>query len=99
MASVQLARHNSNRASISRPKRPFYVREFPTVLVQPDGSTITVRYSIPRQIIQLPLDLSTLSEAERLARLRRREPKQKIIVKEEIDDDFDSLKYRKLRRK
>ena len=50
-------------------------------------------------LFQLPLDLSLLSEAERKARLRKREPKEKILVKDDIDDDFDSSQYRKLTKK
>ena len=50
-------------------------------------------------LFQLPLDLSLLSEAERKARLRKREPKEKILVKDDIDDDFDSSHYRKLTKK
>ena len=42
---------------------------------------------------QLPLDLSTLSEAERLARLEKRKPKQKVKIEEDIEDDFDARKY------
>lgn len=42
---------------------------------------------------QLPLDLSTLSEAERKARLDKRKPRQKIRVEEELEDSFNSNKY------
>lgn len=50
-------------------------------------------------LFQLPLDLRTLSDKERLARLKKREPKQKIVVREEIEDEFDSRQYRRLRTK
>jgi len=43
--------------------------------------------------LQLPLDLSTLSEAERMARLERRKPKKKVKIEEDIEDDFDARKY------
>lgn len=43
--------------------------------------------------MQLPLDLSTLSEAERMARLERRKPKKKVKIEEDIEDDFDARKY------
>lgn len=44
---------------------------------------------------QLPLDVSTLSEAERKARIEARKPKRKIKIEEEVEDNFDSKKYLK----
>lgn len=44
-------------------------------------------------IFQLPLNVWTLSEAERKARLEKRRPKQKVVIEEDIEDDFDSSKY------
>ncbi|CAH1773718.1 unnamed protein product [Owenia fusiformis] len=85
--------YNSNRASVTRIHRYLYPRMYPTVLVQSDGSTITVRYKEPRKIIQLPLDLSKLTEAERVARVNRRKPKKKLIIDQEIDTSFDANKY------
>ncbi|XP_077525654.1 uncharacterized protein LOC144137594 isoform X2 [Haemaphysalis longicornis] len=43
----------SSVAFVSRVKRQTYVRQYPTVLVQPDGSTITVRYHEPRSLIRV----------------------------------------------
>lgn len=48
---------------------------------------------------QLPLDLSTLTEAERKARVDKRKPRQVIRVMEELEDNFDSDKYLKFIRK
>lgn len=66
---------------------------YPTVLVRPDGASVTIRYHQPRQIIQLPVNIWTLSEAERKQRLEQRKPKQKVKYVEDIDDGFDSNKY------
>lgn len=66
---------------------------YPTVLVQPDGSSITIRYHQPRQIIQLPVNIWLLSEAERKQRLEQRKPKQKVKYVDDIEDNFDSNKY------
>lgn len=52
-AGTPAARGNSNAASVTRVKRATYVRSYPTVLVQPDGSTINVRYHEPRQLIKV----------------------------------------------
>jgi large subunit ribosomal protein L55 len=43
--------------------------------------------------LQLPLDLSTLSDAERIARLERRKPKKKVKIEEDIEDGFDAREY------
>lgn len=40
-------------ASITRPHRLTYKRTFPTVLVNPDGSTINIKYHEPKQIIKV----------------------------------------------
>ncbi|GLH06515.1 39S ribosomal protein L55, mitochondrial [Gryllus bimaculatus] len=84
---------NSNTASICKIHRKVYARMYPTVVVRPDGSTINIRYSDPRKIIRLPLDLSTLSEEQRKARIEARKPIEKVKIEEEIVDDFDPSKY------
>ncbi|XP_025108891.1 39S ribosomal protein L55, mitochondrial-like [Pomacea canaliculata] len=89
-----IRRDNSNRTSICRTNRYSYVRQYPTMLVLPDGATVTIRYKEPRRIIKLPVDLSTLSESERRYRLQQRKPKQKIVIEEDSDDDdFDVDRY------
>ena len=47
------AAHNSNVAAVTRTKRIVYPRTYPTLLVYPDGSTITIRYKEPRKIIKV----------------------------------------------
>lgn len=69
------------------------------MMVLPDGATINIHYKEPRKIIKLPLDLSTLSDEERQARLQRRKPKKKIIIEEDIEDNFDANKYSHLWKK
>ena len=53
MASLQAVRYNSNRAAITRLNNKYYVRLYPTVLVQPDGSTVSIRHTVPRRIIKV----------------------------------------------
>lgn len=108
---------NSLSASITRPHRTKYLRTYPTVLVNPDGSTINIRYKEPRQIIkvlysnvikhkkntfyisQLPLNIWTLSEVERKAKLELRKPKKKVKIVEDIEDNYDSSRYLKYLKK
>lgn len=81
-------------AAITKKHRLIYEHTYSTMLVQTDGSTITIEYPVPRKIIILPIDATTLSEQEKKLRLERLKPKTKIVVKEEIiDDDFDAFKY------
>lgn len=48
---------------------------------------------------QLPLDLSTLSEEEKLVVLENRKPKKKVAVKDEDLGDFDHKKILQLLKK
>lgn len=68
-------------------------------MVNPDGSTFTIRYHEPRAIITLPFDLSLLTEAERKARVDRRKPKRTIKIEAEVDDKFSASKYLKYMKK
>merc|ERR1712038_448918 len=93
MGYLMPTRPNSNRAGVCKMNRYKYARTYPTVLVQPDGSTITIRYPEPRRIVMLPLDVNTLTEGQRTLRLLRRKPKPKMVIQEEIKDNFDASKY------
>ncbi|OQV25440.1 hypothetical protein BV898_01115 [Hypsibius exemplaris] len=93
------ARFNSNRAGVAKIGRTTYTRLYPTMIVQPDGSTINIRYKEPRRIITLPFDLTTLTEEEQRLRLLKRRPKVAIKLEEEIDDGFKAAKYLLSRRK
>ncbi|KAI8119779.1 39S ribosomal protein L55, mitochondrial [Lucilia cuprina] len=91
----QLRQISSASAAVTRLHRSIYARQYPTVVVLPDGSTINIRYSEPRKIVKLPLDLSTLTEAERKARLEARKPRKKVKIVEEVEDNFNAKKYMK----
>ncbi|XP_013100076.1 large ribosomal subunit protein mL55 [Stomoxys calcitrans] len=86
---------SSSSAAVTRIHRSIYARQYPTVVVLPDGSTVNIRYEEPRKIVKLPLDLSTLTEAERKARLEARKPRRKINIVEEVEDNFNAKKYMK----
>ncbi|XP_003741756.1 39S ribosomal protein L55, mitochondrial [Galendromus occidentalis] len=88
---------NTNEAFITRPKRSVYVRTYPTTLIQPDGSTFTIRYHEPIQAITLPLDFDALTPEEQKMVLLSRRPKEKAAKVEELKVGFDAKKYLKYR--
>uniref|UniRef100_A0A224Z819 Ribosomal protein L55 n=1 Tax=Rhipicephalus zambeziensis TaxID=60191 RepID=A0A224Z819_9ACAR len=92
-------REASNMSFISRVKRATYVRQYPTVLVQPDGSTITVRYHEPRSLIKLPLKFEELTPEEQQLVLVKRKPPEVVVIQEELEDNFDSQRYLKFIKK
>lgn len=89
---------NSNRAVVTRVKRNLFSRLFPTTLVNPDGSTVRIKYPTPRILVKLPLDFTKLdSEMQRKIRLLR-QPTGVKEKKQEIKVAFDPLKYVKNRK-
>ncbi|XP_023221048.1 39S ribosomal protein L55, mitochondrial-like isoform X1 [Centruroides sculpturatus] len=90
---------NSNRASITKVRRKIYAKMYPAVLVQPDGSTINIRYHEPKMIIKLPPDLDKMSEEEKRKYMNKQKPKEKVVLDSEIDDTFDVNQYSHLWKK
>ncbi|CAB1331946.1 unnamed protein product, partial [Coregonus sp. 'balchen'] len=93
--------HNSNKTSIVRSSRQKYERLYPLLLVQPDGSTINIRYKEPKRILMLPVDISTLSEEERKIKMRKRDPRKGAVKQRtvEFEDDFKADDYSKFWKK
>ncbi|XP_048395546.1 large ribosomal subunit protein mL55 [Stegostoma tigrinum] len=86
-------RNNSNRTSVVRCGRQVYARLYPVLLVRPDGSTINIRYKEPKRILTMPVDVSLLPEAERKARMRKRDPKRSRMKEEQYEDEFKIDNY------
>lgn len=51
-------------------------------LQKPDGSTYTILYHEPRELIRLPVDPRNLTDEEKQARLNRLKPEKEIEVHE-----------------
>lgn len=90
---------SSSTAVVTKIHRLNFARDYPTILVNPDGSSVNIRYENPRKIIRFPLDLSLLTETERKARLEKRKPKTKVKIEEDIKDNFSANKYLKFIKK
>ncbi|UJR14745.1 hypothetical protein I4U23_001736 [Adineta vaga] len=90
---VITTRSNCYRSSITRFSRDIYSRLYPNYLVLPDGSTIRIRYSEPRHLIKLPVDIASLSDKERKTRLLRRSATQKEKMEFTLDTDYDPSAY------
>lgn len=103
VASTSLRSLHTNRASICRIRRPKdeYCRQYPVAIVFPDGSTVTARHQVPREIIKLPfLFEDCITEVERRAWLKRRKPTEVIeIKKDDTDVAFDQFQYIKTMKK
>ncbi|XP_076753782.1 cystinosin-like isoform X2 [Xylocopa sonorina] len=83
-------------AAITRKHRKIYYNTFPTYLVLPDGSSITIDYDVPRRIITLPLNIDTLCEEERKTRIEKRRTIVKAKISDEYQDDFDETEFYKV---
>lgn len=90
---VQLRYLNANRCVVTKVKRAKFARLHPTMAVLPDGSSITIKYPEPRQLIKFPIRIEEASQEEvkRIQLLRR--PKQKLVVTEDTGSGFDPRKY------
>ena len=58
-------------------------------LQQPDGSTLTLRYHEPHDLIRLPVDPNSLTAEEKRERLNRLKPEKEIKVHEFDDEETE----------
>jgi len=94
--AVQTRQLNANRCAVTKIKRSRYTRQYPTSAVQPDGSTITIKYPAPVQLIRFPIEMEKASEEEKRKVHLLRRPKQTLVVQEDSGDSFDPMKYVKM---
>lgn len=83
----------SSSTSITRIKKSVYPRVYKVRLQQPDGSTFTIRYHEPHELIRLPVDPNSLTEEEKRERLMRSKPEKEIKV-QEFDDEETEITQR-----
>ena len=87
---------NANRSAVTKIKRNVFTRVYPVTLVNPDGSTIRIKYSTPRILVKLPLDFESLDdEMQRKVRLLR-QPKERKVEQKKVQVAFDPMKYAKI---
>ncbi|XP_006813418.2 large ribosomal subunit protein mL55-like, partial [Saccoglossus kowalevskii] len=84
---------------VTKLNRTIYPRLYPCLLVNPDGSTINIKYHEPRKILKLPIDLNALTDEEKKARLTQFQPKKKTVIEEDFEDSFDIGEYSHLWKK
>ena len=70
---------NAYRASLGKPSRSLYQKQYRITIMQPDGSTIGARFKEPCKFVRLPVDLRVADEDERRQRLALRKPQVKQI--------------------
>merc|ERR1719219_2902501 len=81
--AVSVRHLNANRAVVTKIKRPVFARLHPVTAVLPDGSTITVKYKEPKNLIRFPLDLETATAEQKKIIAQMRRPKTKLTVVED----------------
>ena len=82
-------------SQVYKASRGLYARLYPTTLVFKDGSTITIRYHEPRQIIKIPLTLEECVDQKSKTdwQIRRRVVKETKVEKIVDEVSFDARKY------
>jgi len=86
---------NANRTATTKIRRLRFTRQYPTTVVLPDGSTISVKHPEPRLLLRLPLDLEQATEEQKRKIQLLRRPKLTQKVTEDTDDTYDPMKYLK----
>lgn len=75
--------------------RQKYLRQYPTLLVMPDGSSFTFRHSVPRAVVKMPLTIDDCMTAQEKADWnQRRKRLEKVSLQEDtVDVEYDKNKY------
>ena len=91
-----IIRSYSNACITTTQKRSTFPRMYRTLLVRPDGSTVTIRYKEPVKMIKMPIDVTVLSDAERTKLWLSRQEKVVDSFDDDIQDDFKVNEYKHL---
>lgn len=88
-------------SQVYKANRELFARLYPTTLVFKDGSTISIRFHEPRQIIKMPITLDDcINQAEKNAwQIRRRPTQDKQVDADKDDVKFDAKKYLRPRKR
>jgi len=87
------SRPNCHRASVTRIKRGTFPKHYNTLLCLQDGSTVTIRTKEPYKILVVPDNLESMTEEEKKTRFGKRKPIRDVLLKDDVDDDFDAANY------
>ncbi|XP_067027726.1 large ribosomal subunit protein mL55-like [Acropora muricata] len=98
--SIRFKRRSSVcNAAITRTPKATYPRTYKVRLVQPDGSTYSIRYEEPFKIIKQPIDPTYMTEEEkkeRMNRLKPEKPKKIYELEEEEDENYNQRSWTNL---
>ena len=83
IVAVPARKLNANRCAVTKVKRSRYTRQYPTSAVLPDGSTITIKYPAPVELIRFPIEMEKASEEE----------KRKVLLVKQCRENFQK-KYK-----
>lgn len=88
-------------SQVYKANRELFARLYPTTLVFKDGSTISIRFNEPRQIIKYPLTYEELvNEKDKNSwQIRRRALKVNVVESDEDKVNFDARKYLRPRKR
>ena len=86
-------------AAITRTPKATYPGTYKVRLVQPDGSSYSIRYEEPFKIIKQPIDPASMTEEEkkeRMNRLKPEKPKKIYELEEEDDENYNQRSWTNL---
>lgn len=87
-------RYTSIKAVASKQTRTTYPRMYRTLLVKPNGSTITIRCAEPRKLLKLPIDITIMSDNDRTNLWLSRQERVVESYDESMKDDFKVDDYK-----
>eukprot|EP00117_Sycon_ciliatum_P010407 scpid2753/ scgid12319/ len=99
---IERLRDQQKHLNSKKAEKPFYPaatlsrierRKYRVLVVNPDGSSYTLRNREPRPIMTMPVDITTLSERERMMLMRGQQAK---MVYSRLEKTIDKDRYTEL---